>query len=166
MKKADVAGGNRSGVTVTEAAELRDRQEADPAARAGDRGPASCRCLPVPGEPAGKIVFPLVGEMARAGTRVRVPVVAACRVLGRSTQGYYQWATDPVCQRDWDDAHLIHAAREIHHEIPVSATATFATSSLSRASSPASAHGSSPHCRHFVKDQEPIGGCRTALLPG
>ena len=87
-------------------------------------------------------------------------------MLGFSKLAFHKWNANPVRQRDWDDAHLIHAAREIHHEIPVSATATFATSSLSRASSPASAHGSSPHCRHFVKDQEPIGGCRTALLPG
>ncbi len=94
------------------------RQEEDPAARAGERGPASCRCLPVPGEPAGKIVFPLVREMAAASTRIRVPVAVACRVLGRSTQGYYQWAKNPVSRRDWDDAHLINAALDIHANDP------------------------------------------------
>ena len=42
--------------------------------------------------------------MAAAGARIRVPVAVACRVLGLSTQGYYKWLKDPVCQRDWDDA--------------------------------------------------------------
>jgi len=50
----------------------------------------------VPGEPAGKIVFPLVREMAATGARIRVPVVVACRVLGLSTQGYYQWLKAPI----------------------------------------------------------------------
>lgn len=37
-----------------------------------------------------------------------------CRVLSISRQAYYQWCAAPVCQRDWDDAHLINAALEIH----------------------------------------------------
>jgi len=63
-------------------------------------------------------VFPLVREMAAAGARIRVPVAVACRVLGLSTQGYYQWLKKPVCQRDWDDAHLIDAALDIHLDDP------------------------------------------------
>jgi transposase InsO family protein len=56
--------------------------------------------------------------MAATGARIRVPVVVACRVLGLSTQGYYQWLKNPVSQRDWDDAHLIDAARDIHADDP------------------------------------------------
>lgn len=41
-----------------------------------------------------------------------------CRVLGISRQAYYQWKSDPVSQRDWDDAHLINAALEIHADDP------------------------------------------------
>lgn len=41
-----------------------------------------------------------------------------CRVLGISRQAYYQWFRDPVSQRDWDDAHLINAALEIHADDP------------------------------------------------
>ncbi len=63
-------------------------------------------------------MFPLVREMAAADARVRVPVAVACRVLGRSTQGYYQWLKDPVSQRDWGDAHLINAALDIHADDP------------------------------------------------
>ena len=56
--------------------------------------------------------------MAAAGAPIRVPVAVACRVLGRSTQGYYKWLRDPVPQRDWDDAHLIDVLREIHADDP------------------------------------------------
>ena len=56
--------------------------------------------------------------MAATGARVRVPVAVACRVLKLSTQGYYKWLKDPVCQRDWDDAHLINAALDIHRDDP------------------------------------------------
>jgi putative transposase len=41
-----------------------------------------------------------------------------CRVLGISRQAYYQWCAAPVCQRNWDDAHLINAALEIHADDP------------------------------------------------
>jgi transposase InsO family protein len=56
--------------------------------------------------------------MAATGARIRVPVAVACRVLKLSTQGYYKWLKDPVSQRDWDDAHLIHAVLEIHEDDP------------------------------------------------
>ena len=56
--------------------------------------------------------------MAAAGTRVRVPVAVACRVLGLSTQGYYKWLKGPVSQRDWDDAHVIDALLGIHEDDP------------------------------------------------
>ena len=41
-----------------------------------------------------------------------------CRVLGFSKQAFYQWKKAPVSQRDWDDAHLINAAYDIHQEDP------------------------------------------------
>lgn len=63
-------------------------------------------------------MFPLVREMAVTGARVRVPVTVACRVLGLSTQGCYKWLNAPVCQRDVDDAHVINALYEIHHDDP------------------------------------------------
>ena len=52
--------------------------------------------------------------MAATGPPIRVPVAVACRVLGLSTQGYYKWLKDPVCQRDWDDAHLIDVLYDLH----------------------------------------------------
>ena len=41
-----------------------------------------------------------------------------CRVLGFSTRAFYKWRKTPLSQRDWDDAHLINAARGIHADDP------------------------------------------------
>jgi putative transposase len=68
------------------------------------------------------MMFPLVRDMAQTKgttqTTIRVPVVVSCRVLGFSRQAYYQWISCPVSQRDWDDAHLINAAVDLHAEDP------------------------------------------------
>ncbi|WP_307090985.1 IS3 family transposase [Rhodococcus sp. SORGH_AS_0301] len=61
-----------------------------------------------------KMIYPLVLDLAADG----VPVTVTCRVLGFSTQAFYKWKKAPVTQRDWDDAHLIHAARSIHADDP------------------------------------------------
>lgn len=60
------------------------------------------------------MIYPLVGDLAVDG----IPVTVTCRVLGFSPQAYYKWRTNPVSQRDWDDAHLINAALDIHHDDP------------------------------------------------
>jgi hypothetical protein len=62
------------------------------------------------------MMFPLVGDLAVD----RIPVAVTCRVLGFSKQAFYQWKANPVGQRDWDDAHLINAAVDIHHDDPAS----------------------------------------------
>ncbi len=56
--------------------------------------------------------------MATAGARIRVPVAVACKMLKVSTQGYHKWLTDPVSQRDWDDAHAIDVLLDLHAEDP------------------------------------------------
>lgn len=60
------------------------------------------------------MMYPLILDLAADG----VPVTVTCRFLGFSTQASYKWKKDPVTQRDWDDAHLINAAREIHADDP------------------------------------------------
>ena len=60
------------------------------------------------------MMFPLVRELAVDG----IPVAVTCRVLGFSKQAYFKWRTRPVTDRDWDDAHLINAAIDIHHDDP------------------------------------------------
>src|SRR5690348_9091880 len=59
-------------------------------------------------------MFPLVRDIAAD----RIPVAVACRVLGFTKQAYYKWVQNPVSQRDWDDAHLINAALDIHADDP------------------------------------------------
>jgi transposase InsO family protein len=59
--------------------------------------------------------YPLVRDLARDGYPVRV----TCRVLKFSSQGYYRWLGDPICDRDWENAKLTNAAVDAHHDDPV-----------------------------------------------
>jgi len=61
------------------------------------------------------MIYPLVRELAADG----IPVVVTCRVLGFTPQGYYKWRSNPVSNRDWADAHLVDAARQVHADDPV-----------------------------------------------
>jgi len=60
------------------------------------------------------MIYPLVRDLAFDG----IPVKVTCRVLGFSPQGFYKWRANPVTDRDWSDAHLVDAAREIHADDP------------------------------------------------
>lgn len=59
-------------------------------------------------------MFPLVRGLAEDG----IPVTVPCRVLGFSMQGFHTWKESPITQRDWDNAHLINAAYDIHADDP------------------------------------------------
>jgi putative transposase len=60
------------------------------------------------------MMYPLVRDLAAD----KIPVAVTCRVLGFSKQAFYAWCMNPVSRRDWDDAHLINAAIDIHHDDP------------------------------------------------
>lgn len=60
------------------------------------------------------MIYPLVQELADDN----IPVAVTCGVLGFSFQGFYKWKRNPVSDRDWDDAHLTNAIRDIHDEDP------------------------------------------------
>ena len=60
------------------------------------------------------MMYPLVDELADDG----FPVSVTCGVLGFSTQGFYKWKRRPVCDRDWDDAHLVNVIRDVHADDP------------------------------------------------
>jgi putative transposase len=60
------------------------------------------------------MLYPLVQDLADD----KIPVAVTCRVLGFSKQAFYKWCANPISQRDWDDAHLINAAIDIHHDDP------------------------------------------------
>lgn len=60
------------------------------------------------------MIYPLVQELAADGIDVR----ATCGVLKFSTQAFYKWQANPICDRDWDDAHLTNVIVDIHAEDP------------------------------------------------
>jgi putative transposase len=60
------------------------------------------------------MIYPLVLDLAADG----IPVTVTCRVLGFSTQAFNKWRPSPVSQREWDNAHLINAAMDIHGDDP------------------------------------------------
>jgi putative transposase len=60
------------------------------------------------------MIYPLVLDLATDG----IPVVVTCRVLRFTPQAYYKWRANPVSTRDWDDAHLVDAALQIHADDP------------------------------------------------
>ena len=60
------------------------------------------------------MMYPLVGDLAVEG----IPITVSCRVLGFSTTAYHAGRRRPLSQRDWDDAHLINAALNVHADDP------------------------------------------------
>lgn len=64
------------------------------------------------------MMYPLVLELAATDAPIRVPVTVTCRVLGFSTQAFYQWRANPVSARDLDDAYLTNAAYDLHSDDP------------------------------------------------
>jgi transposase InsO family protein len=60
------------------------------------------------------MIYPLVRDLAAE----QIPVAVTCRVLDFSKQAFYKWSANPVTDRDWDDAHLINAALDVHHDDP------------------------------------------------
>jgi hypothetical protein len=60
------------------------------------------------------MMYPLVLDLAAD----KIPIAVTCRVLGFSKQAFYKWRAKPVCDRDYDDAHLINAAVDVHHDDP------------------------------------------------
>lgn len=48
------------------------------------------------------------------GEKERIPVAVTCRAHGLSKQAPYPWKNNPWSRRDWDEAHLINTALDIH----------------------------------------------------
>src|SRR5690606_39432376 len=88
--------------------------EADPAAGAGERGPAPRGRLPLAGEPAGKMMYPLVRELAEDG----IPVTVTCRVLKIARQPYYRWLINPVTDSELEQAYRTNALFAAHRDDP------------------------------------------------
>ncbi|WP_434739332.1 IS3 family transposase [Micromonospora sp. SH-82] len=113
LKLADVEDGVRPGVTGSESAELRDLRRRNKLLEQENEILRRAAAF-FAREIFPKMMYPLVGDLAADG----IPVAVTCRVLGFSKQAYYAWRADPVSRRDVDDAHLINAALDIHHDDP------------------------------------------------
>jgi putative transposase len=57
------------------------------------------------------MIYPVVRELAAD----HIPVAVACRVLGVSTSGYYDWRDRPISAREGSDLQLVEVIRDIHH---------------------------------------------------
>jgi putative transposase len=116
LKIADREDGiDRSGATSTVGDVSAELREARNGSSSSSKKPRSCAARS--GISAGtstQVIYPLVLDLGTDG----VPVMVTCRVLGFSTQGFYKWRKAPLTQRDWDDAHLINAALDIHADDP------------------------------------------------
>lgn len=47
-----------------------------------------------------------------------MPVAVTCRVLGFLKEAFCKWKAKPVSDRDYDDAHLLNATMDVHHDDP------------------------------------------------
>jgi putative transposase len=56
------------------------------------------------------MIYPVVRELADDG----VAVAVACRVLGVSTSGFYDWRDRPVSARERSDLQLVEVIRDVH----------------------------------------------------
>ena len=114
MKAADVEEGVKPGTTSGGERRPARGPQADPAARAGERGSAPSGGLPISGEPAGKMIYPLVRELAVDG----IPVAVTCRVLKIARQPYYRWLAAPVTTSDLVRAYRANALFDAHRDDP------------------------------------------------
>ena len=113
LKHADIEDGVRPGPDERGVGGAARVEAAQPHARAGERDPAPRGGVLRSGD-APKMMYPLVLDLAADG----IPVAVTCRVLGFSNRRSTSGTLDPVTDRDWDDAHLINAALDIHHDDP------------------------------------------------
>lgn len=72
----------------------------------------------VAGEPSGKMMSPLVRELAIAGAPHRVPVAVTCRVLGLARQPYHRWFACPVNDAELTEAYRANALFDAHRDDP------------------------------------------------
>lgn len=95
-------------------------EAADASTRARKRSAAPRCAVSLAGEPAKKLMYPLVRELVATDTPIRVPVAVTCRILCFSKQAFYHWLREPVSDRTWDEAHLSNAAYDLPADDPAS----------------------------------------------
>ncbi|MBT3167740.1 IS3 family transposase [Streptomyces sp. Vc74B-19] len=69
-------------------------------------------------EPVGKMMYPLVRELAAPSAPCRVLVAVTCRVLGLARQPYYRWLKRPVSDAELAEAYRANALFDAHRDDP------------------------------------------------
>jgi putative transposase len=93
---------------------LREANKADQAARAGERGASPGGCVSVAGASAGKMMYPLVRELAVDG----IPVAVTRRVLNLARQPYYRWLKCPITDAELTPAYRANPLLDAHRDDP------------------------------------------------
>jgi transposase-like protein len=65
-------------------------------------------------KPAGKMMYPLVRELAEDG----IPVTVTCRALNLARQPYYRWLNQPVTDTGLNKAHIANTVFNAHRDDP------------------------------------------------
>jgi transposase InsO family protein/transposase-like protein len=76
-----------------------------------------CR-VSLAGSSAGKMMYPLVRELAAEDAPLRVPVAVTCRVLKIARQPYYRWVACPVTAAELTAADRANALFDAHRDDP------------------------------------------------
>ncbi|WP_373308172.1 IS3 family transposase [Cellulomonas oligotrophica] len=113
LRDADVADGNRPGVTRTESAELREANRRIRLLEQENEVLRRAAAYLSQAHLLGRL-YPLVSELAADG----VPVAVTCRVLKLARQPYYRWLAAPVGARELDEAHLANVLFDAHRDDP------------------------------------------------
>lgn len=96
LKAADVEDGIMPGTTAAENARSCAPRGGASGCSRGERGAATSGGVSVAREPAGKMMYPLVRDLAVDG----IPVTVTCRVLKIPRQPHCRWLAYPVSDRE------------------------------------------------------------------
>ena len=92
LRAADVEDGAKPGLTAEQAAELRELRRRNRLLEQENEVLPAGGGVSVASEPASKMMYPLVRELADDG----VPIAVTCRVLNLARQPYYRWLEQPA----------------------------------------------------------------------
>lgn len=114
IRQADIDDGNQPDTSREESTGLRDaRKKIRLLEQENEVLRRAAAYLP-PGEPAGKILCPLVSELAADG----IPVAVSLRVLKLFRQPYYRWRKQQVTGAELVEAYRANALLEGHRDDP------------------------------------------------
>lgn len=114
MRQTEIEVGNTPGNHQSRSRRTPGGPAPDPSAEAGERSSAPRRGLPLAGELAEKMMYPLVSELAADG----IPVAVSLRVLKLARQVYYRWLANPVTVSEVEQAHRANALHDAHLNDP------------------------------------------------